>query len=191
MPAKRHEAKIFIISAPSGSGKTTLCRKLIRDKKDLFRSVSVTTRRPRPAERNGKDYHFITKARFKEMIKDKAFLEYEDNFGNFYGTPREPVDKAIGEGRDVLLSIDVKGAMKVKRAYPDKSALIFILPPSMAVLKRRLHLRMADAKAAMAKRLKIAEREMSYKGRYDYRIVNDNLETAYRKLKGIIREEQR
>ncbi|MCM8761131.1 MAG: guanylate kinase, partial [Candidatus Omnitrophica bacterium] len=118
---KNGRAKLFVISAPSGTGKTTLCNKLLRDGLGLVNSVSMTTRKPRPGEKEGVDYYFVTRKRFEDMISKKGFLEYEENFGNLYGTPRDFVEKNLKKGRNVLLSIDVKGAMKVRRAYPARS----------------------------------------------------------------------
>lgn len=183
------KAKLFIISAPSGSGKTTLCRKLLASGLDLADSVSMTTRLPRPGEKNGGDYIFVTDAHFKREINKGGFLEYEENFGHLYGTPKAFVEKNIRKGTSVLLNIDVKGAMKVKRAYPSASVLIFILPPSIKELKKRLHLRKSDSAQVIARRLAIARKEMSYKKRYDYMIVNDRIPEAYRKLKSVIEKE--
>lgn len=183
------KAKLFIVSAPSGSGKTTLCRKLLGSGLGLADSVSMTTRPPRPGEKNGEDYIFVTDAHFRREIKRGGFLEYEENFGHLYGTPKDFIIKNIRKSTSVLLSIDVKGAMKVKRAYPAACKLIFILPPSVKELKKRLHLRKSDSAEVIAKRLSIAKKEMSYKKRYDYRIVNDHIPQAYKKLKDIIKKE--
>jgi len=183
------KAKLFIISAPSGSGKTTLCRKLLSSGLDLADSISMTTRPPRPGEKNGEDYIFVTDEYFRREIKKGGFLEYEENFGHLYGTPRAFVEKNIRKGTSVLLNIDVKGAMKVARAYPAASRLIFILPPSIKELKKRLHLRKADSAQVIAKRLAIARSEMKYKKRYDYAIVNDHIPRAYKKLKEVIEKE--
>ncbi|MFA5146507.1 MAG: guanylate kinase [Candidatus Omnitrophota bacterium] len=180
---------LFIISAPSGSGKTTLCKKLLADGLDLVPSVSVTTRPPRPGEKNGADYHFIKNGKFKELIRHGGFLEHEENFGNLYGTPKKFIKDALDKGKSVVLSIDVKGAMKVRGAYPKNSVMIFILPPSMRILKKRLRERMSDGEETMAVRLRLARKEMACKDRYDYRVVNDELHTAYRKLKNIIKRE--
>lgn len=183
-------ARLFIVSAPSGCGKTTLCNKLLEDGVGgLVDSVSMTTRPPRAEEKNGIDYHFVSKRRFQEMIKRRAFLEYESNFGYLYGTPKKFIENNLKKGRSVLLSIDVKGAMKVKRVYAPVSVLIFILPPSFAALKKRLHKRMSEDSAAMSKRLSAAKREMDYKNRYDYKVINNRLNSAYRKLKNIITKE--
>jgi len=183
------KAKLFIISAPSGSGKTTLCRKLLASGLGIADSVSMTTRSPRPGEKNGDDYIFVTDARFRREIKKGGFLEYEENFGHLYGTPRAFIEKNIRQGTSVLLNIDVKGAMKVARAYPAASILIFILPPSIKELKKRLHLRKADSAEVIARRLALAKKEMLYKKRYDYSIVNKRITEAYKKLENIIKKE--
>ena len=180
------KAKLFIVSAPSGSGKTTLCRKLLASGLGLVDSVSMTTRPPRPGEKDGDDYIFVTDADFKREIKRGGFLEYEENFGHLYGTPKAFIENSIRKGASVLLNVDVKGAMKVRRAYPDVSILIFILPPSIKELKERLNRRRSDSAMVIAKRLAIAKKEIAYKRRYDYRIVNDHIPQAYRKLKNIV-----
>ncbi len=182
-------AKLFVVSAPSGSGKTTLCGKLLRDGIPLKQSVSATTRPPREGEKEGSDYHFVSEKYFRGAIKKNGFLEYEENFGHFYGTPKKFVEDCLKKDEDVLLSIDVKGAMKVKKAYPGQSVLIFILPPSLDALKDRLKLRRSEDSDAMAARLKLAKKEMSYRTKYDYTVVNGRLDTAYKKLKKIVLSE--
>ena len=182
-------AKIFVISAPSGCGKTTLCRRLLGDQLGLVGSVSMTTRRPRPGEINGIDYHFVPEKHFRKMAKAGQFLEYEENFGHLYGTPKKFISDNLKKGINVLLSIDVKGATKVRKAYRSRSVLVFILPPSVAALKKRLVARMSDNSETIATRLANARRELSYKGRYDYRIINDRLDRAYKRLKAIVRSE--
>lgn len=179
-------ARLFVISAPSGCGKTTLCNKLLREKIGLANSVSMTTRQRRPGEKKGIDYRFVSKKRFLEMIKKKEFLEYEDNFGELYGTPKKFIEDNLKKGKSVLLSIDVKGAMKVRKAYPKKSVLIFVLPPSINALKARLRSRMSEDPESIEKRLGVARKELQFKNRYDYSVVNDKLASAYKKLKEII-----
>ncbi|MDP3790463.1 MAG: guanylate kinase [Candidatus Omnitrophota bacterium] len=183
------EGKLFIVSAPSGCGKTTLCKKLLRHKLNLSHSVSVTTRPPRPGEIEGKDYFFVSLEEFRAMAKRKEFLENEENFGYFYGTPKKFVENLLAKGKNVLLSIDVKGAARISALYPGKSVLIFIMPPTLGVLKKRLESRMTDPAHSISNRLKIAKHEIKYKGRYDYVVVNDRLDTACRKLKNIIKKE--
>ena len=179
-------AKLFVVSAPSGCGKTTLCTKLLNDNLGLERSVSMTTRLPRPGERDGVDYRFVSEKYFRRVIKEQGFLEYEENFGCLYGTPKKFIGSELNKGKSVLLSIDVKGAMKVRREYPEESVLIFILPPSLTVLKRRLCGRKSEDRASIMKRLKLANREIAYKDKYDYTVVNDRLDAAYKRLKKII-----
>jgi guanylate kinase len=180
---------LFVVSAPSGCGKTTLCKRLLSDGLGLADSVSMTTRPRRPGERNGVDYRFVGGGRFREMIRKRGFLEYEENFGYLYGTPRKFVKDRLKKGKSVLLSIDVKGAMKVRKAYSASSVLIFLLPPSIAALRKRLKSRRSDPPEVIRRRLGLAEKELSYKQRYDYRIVNDDLDKAYRQLKKIIAAE--
>ena len=182
--AKR-EGKIFIISAPSGSGKTTLCERLIKRVPDVVRSVSMTTRPLRQGEKSGKDYVFITKREFEKHIKRNSLLEWARNFGYYYGTPKKKVLKLLAKGKDVILAIDVKGAMKVKKLYPE-GVFIFVLPPSAIELKKRLKRRKADSTREISKRIKIAERELSYLPRYTYSVVNNNIEKATDKLKAIV-----
>lgn len=179
-------AKLFIISAPSGCGKTTLCNKLLEDGLGLANSVSMTTRKPRRGEERGVDYRFVSESVFKKTAKEKGFLEYEENFGSWYGTPRRFVEENIKKGRPVLLSIDVKGAMKVKKVYRNRNVLIFLIPPSIGELKKRLQSRRADRQEDIARRLGIAKKEIGYKDRYDYVVVNDKLDKAYKRLKKII-----
>lgn len=190
MHSKR-EGKLFIISAPSGCGKTTLCRKLLEGRLNLSHSVSITTRSPRKGEIDGKDYFFIPPEEFRTMAGRKEFLEYEENFGFLYGTPRKFVKELLKEGRNVLLSIDVKGAMKVRRLYPKRSILIFIMPPTLLSLKKRLESRMTDPARSISGRLKIARQEIKYKDKYDYVVINDSLTAAYKKLKDIIISESK
>ncbi|MDO8536279.1 MAG: guanylate kinase [Candidatus Omnitrophota bacterium] len=185
-PKTELKGKIFIVSAPSGCGKTTLCKKLLKDKLKLHQSVSITTRPPRRGERNGTDYFFMSAEEFIRMIDGKELLEYEENFGFLYGTPKKAVEELLKKGKNVLLSIDVKGAMNVRKNYPHSSVLIFVMPPSMDELKKRLESRQADTAKAILNRLKVAKQEVAYKDKYDYIVVNDRLNTAYKKLKDII-----
>lgn len=180
---------IFVVSAPSGCGKTTLCNRLLADGLGLANSVSMTTRKRRPGEKNGVDYRFVTEKRFRQIARKRGFLEYEENFGHLYGTPRRFIEDRLKRSLPVLLSIDVKGAMKVRKAYPRASVLIFLLPPSIAALGKRLKSRSTDSPGVIRRRLGLAKKELSYKSRYDHRIVNDNLEKAYRRLKLVVAAE--
>lgn len=183
------KGRIFVISAPSGSGKTTIEKRVLESIKDLFSSVSLTTRSPRPGEKHKKDYHYVSRPLFEKEIKKQALLEWEENFGYLYGTPKNFVLKKIKEGKDILLSIDVKGARHIKRKFPE-SVLIFIKPPSFKELTRRLKSRNTDNEAEISKRLKLAEKELRSAGRYDYVVVNNKLEDAVRRVVSIIKKER-
>lgn len=188
MTAKTHmkrKGKIFIISSPSGGGKTTVCNILKKQHLDIKFSVSATTRNPRAGEKNDKDYIFLTKPEFIARLRKRGFLEWANNYGNLYGTPRDFVKKNIVRGKDVVLSIDVKGAMQVKKVVRD-AVLIFILPPSMGVLKKRLKSRNTEGARTFNKRMKVARKELTYLKKYNYVIVNDSLAKAVEALKAII-----
>lgn len=179
------EGTLFVISAPSGAGKSTLCRELLRRFKDIKLSVSYTTRPPRKGEINDVHYTFISRKKFKNMITSGKFAEWAMVHGNLYGTSVDRLKKLSKEGYDILLDIDVQGAMQVKNSCKN-AGYIFILPPSMEVLKRRLMKRKTDSKEAVALRLERAKDEiLSYK-EYDYVIINNKLEQAYRELESLI-----
>ena len=187
------KGKLFVISAPSGSGKTTLCEALIRSprgRRNLVRSISATTRKPRRGEHQGKDYFFISKREFLKKRKAGQFLEWAKVLDSFYGTPRDFVEKHINQGSDVLLSIDVQGALKVKRKAK-RAVLIFILPPSLRELERRLKRRSTEGKAEITKRLNLAREEMSFMKEYNYVVLNDKIEHALTRLKEVVRSERR
>ncbi|MCX5716464.1 MAG: guanylate kinase [Candidatus Omnitrophica bacterium] len=181
--------KVFIISSPSGGGKTTLAKRLLASGLGLVQSISMTTRPKRPGEKNGRDYYFATAAQFKKGIWQNKFLEWTKTYGWHYGTPKKYVAGLLSKGKNPLLIIDVKGAMKVKKAFGERAVLIFVAPPSIAELKKRLKKRAADDKKEIAKRLRIAKRELSYIKRYDHCVVNDSVKPAVSKLKSIIRAE--
>ena len=176
---------LFIISAPSGSGKTTLCTRLVESVDSLYRSISMTTRAPRPGEKDGIDYIFIEKQEFIKRQKKNEFLEWAKVFGEYYGTPKKHITHMLKRGSDVLLSIDVQGAMKIKRLKLD-AVYIFILPPSIAMLKERLINRSTDSKKAIRERLNVSKKEISCSQKYDYVIVNNRLEPALNNLRAII-----
>jgi len=186
----KKNGKVFVVSAPSGSGKTTLCRGLLKAGAGLYPSVSATTRPKRPGEINGKDYYFMSKADFQRWIKQDKFLEWTRTYGWYYGTPKKFVGELLKKGHDVLLSIDVKGAMKIKRLYPG-SVMIFIKPPSLRELKERLKGRKSDDTKEIKKRLRIVNKEMAFAGRYDYIVVNDSITKAVDALKAIVVAERR
>lgn len=168
---------LFIVSAPSGAGKTTLCRALLETYGDIRYSVSYTTRKPRSGEVDGKDYFFISKDRFVEKISEGAWAEWAEVHGNYYGTSSEFLRDNLAAGRDMLLDIDVQGAENILKTFPE-SVAIFIMAPSMDVLRERLTQRGTDNSDDIKKRLENAEKEISKKGMYTYVIVNDDLETA-------------
>lgn len=176
---------LFIISAPSGAGKTTLVKAVLDRFKDMVYSVSYTTRKPRNGEKNGADYYFIEKKGFKKKIKQKLWAEWANVHGNYYGTSAEFLDRCVLSGQNVLLDIDVQGTIQLLERYPD-SITIFIAPPSLAILKKRLEKRGTDSKDAIEKRLLNSEKEMAQKHLYRYVIVNDQLSLAVDTLVDII-----
>lgn len=184
----RREGQIFILSAPSGAGKTTLVNRLLRCVRGVVRSVSMTTRPPRPGERRGRDYHFVTRARFAATRRQGGLLESATVHGAWYGTPVAPVKRTLRAGRDVLLSIDVQGATQVVRRLP--CVRIFILPPSMNSLRRRLEHRRTESPAQIRARLALARRELQAVPQYDYVVVNDELRQAVAQLHAILTAER-
>lgn len=176
---------LFIISAPSGSGKTTLINRLVDSLGSLSRSISMTTRPPRVGERDGMDYIFIEKDEFLRRRNKGEFLEWAKVFDEYYGTPRKHIKHLAAKGQDVILNIDVQGAMKIKRLGM-RSVFIFILPPSTEMLKERLTNRSTDSKKVIRERLKFAKKEMSFVFKYDYAVVNSKLEMALENLRSIV-----
>ncbi len=180
--------KIFIISGPSGSGKTTLYKRLLKNpslKRRLSKAVSVTTRLRRHNEKAGRDYEFVSKKDFLELKKNRQLLESQNVFGYLYGTSKSNVEAILKAGRDCLLVVDVKGEREIKKIFPG-AVSIFILPPSATILKQRLKGRSTEGERDLQKRLLIAREEIRQSQRYDYRIVNNNLNTALKKLKPVI-----
>ncbi len=182
---------MLILSSPSGAGKTTITRMLLQDKTtDLTLSVSVTTRERRQSEVDGIHYHFITPKQFERLRKEGDLLEFAEVHGNFYGTPRSPVEAVLAKGSDMLFDIDYQGTQQVKAKAGIDVVTVFILPPSMAELQHRLERRNEDAPETIAKRLTNARNEISRWGMYDYVIVNDDLERAYKDVLAILRAER-
>ncbi|MEM9599547.1 MAG: guanylate kinase [Pseudomonadota bacterium] len=181
---------MIVLSSPSGAGKTTLTRRLLADNTDMVMSVSATTRAPRPGEVDGQDYYFIDKPRFSAMIDADDFLEHARVFDNYYGTPSGPVFDALEQGRDVLFDIDWQGAQQLTQAASDDLVKIFILPPSLRELEKRLRSRAQDSDDIIAKRMSKSEAEISHWADYDYVIVNDDVEDALRKLQTIVDSER-
>tara|TARA_B110000438_G_scaffold111823_1_gene109731 strand:+ start:215 stop:793 length:579 start_codon:yes stop_codon:yes gene_type:complete len=178
---------LIIISAPSGSGKTTICKYLQKLDSSINFSVSCTTRQKRENEVEGKDYFFTTNTKFEEKIKDGEFVEWEQIHGDFYyGTLKSTLDEIINKDKTILLELDVKGAMSVKKLYPKKSLSIFIEPPSVEDLKLRLQKRGADDNERIVKRLGRLDSELAYKSNFDYHVINDDLDQAVKEIMNII-----
>lgn len=189
-PAIARRGVLLVLSSPSGAGKTTLSRVLLDGDCGIRLSISVTTRKPRPGEEDGKDYIFVDEARFETMRKKGDLLEWAKVFGNSYGTPRAPVEAAIARGEDVLFDIDWQGAQQLSEKMAGDLVRVFILPPSGAVLETRLRGRAQDPPEIVAKRMAEASSEISHWAEYDYVIVNADLETSISGLKSILAAER-
>lgn len=181
----KKKGNIFVVSAPSGCGKTTIVERVMEEMPGIKRSVSATTRKPRPGEKNGTDYFFISEREFKDWVEKGKFLEWARTFGYYYGTPIHEAEKAVAGGDDLVLTIDVKGGAQVKKRLK-KSVLIFIAPPDMKTLRERLMKRGTDSEKEIKKRLLVAEKEMARSKDYDFVVVNDDLGKAVAQIKDII-----
>ncbi len=181
---------MLVLSSPSGAGKTTLSRQLLDNDKQIQLSVSCTTRRKRPGEREGVDYRFVDTATFRGMIERKEFLEYAEVFANYYGTPKAPVDEALAGGRDVLFDIDWQGTQQLRDKGRADLVTVFILPPSTRDLEKRLLTRAQDPKEIVAQRMAKAADEMSHWAEYDYVVVNSDIGTSLTNLKAILTAER-
>ena len=179
------KGKTFIISGPSGVGKGTIVKALLAERDDIYLSISATTREPREGEQDGVHYHFIDVARFRDLIEEDAFLEYAEYVGNFYGTPKRFVDKAMDRGQDVILEIDVQGAMQVSAKRPD-AIKIFVVPPSWEALEQRLRDRGTDSEEKLQKRLVRAKVELQAAESYQYMVINDTVEQAVEEVRAIM-----
>lgn len=177
---------MLVISSPSGAGKSTIARNLLAAFPDLTLSVSVTTRPKRGSEINGTHYHFISEREFKRLIETDALLEYAEVHGNFYGTPRDPAELAMREGRDMLFDIDWQGGRQLMDKARADVVSVFILPPSMEELKKRLVRRAEDSDEIIAKRLQNALEEIPHWNEYDYVVINEDLETAFQQVRSIL-----
>ncbi len=184
----KEKGKLFTFSAPSGAGKTTIIKKILQEHPEFDFSISATTREKRSTEINGKDYFFLSENDFKEKIKNDEFLEWNKHFDYYYGTLKEFVFEKIDKGVSLILEVDVKGAVNIKRAYPD-SVLIFISPPSIEELKIRLLNRKTESEEDFEKRIKRAEMELNYRKKFDYNVYNYNLEDAKNEVNEIIKRE--
>ncbi|MBQ8171070.1 MAG: guanylate kinase [Oscillospiraceae bacterium] len=180
---------LFVVSAPAGCGKDTILEQVLAKTENVGYSVSATTRAPRPGEVDGVHYHFHTRESFEQMIKDGAVLEYTEYIGNYYGTPRKAVEDMLAQGKDVILKIEVEGAMNIKKLFPE-CCLVFILPPSMAELERRLRKRGTEDEETILRRTAQARNEIGTAVNYDYFVVNDALEEAVDDLIAVIRAEK-
>ncbi|MBE6969615.1 MAG: guanylate kinase [Ruminococcaceae bacterium] len=177
--------KLLVLSGPSGCGKGTVLRALMDGREDMAFSVSATTRAPRPGEVDGREYYFVSRERFMEMVERGELLEHAEFVGNCYGTPKAPVLQQLEAGRHVLLDIEVQGAAQVKKAMPE-AVLVFLAPPSLAELERRLRGRGTETEEKIQQRLKTAEYEMSLVGEYDYTVVNDVVTRAAAEVAAIL-----
>lgn len=189
-PSVARRGILFVMSSPSGAGKTTLTRKLLADDSNIALSVSVTTRPPRPGEVDGKDYHFISKPQFEQMVARRELLEWAKVFDNFYGTPKAPVEKAISNGRDVLFDIDWQGTQQLAQSMADDLVRVFILPPDAETLRDRLIARKQDSAVVVAKRMAKAPDEISHWAEYDYVVVNADLAAAHQDVLAILKAER-
>jgi guanylate kinase len=177
---------LFVVSAPSGAGKTTIIKRVLESTPQLALSVSHTSRLPRKGEREAEDYHFISAEEFKYKINNGDFLEWAKVHGNYYGTSKEQINRLSNDGKLVLLDIDVQGALQIKEHNEMRSLYIFIVPPSLEELQKRLENRQTETQESIALRIENAKTELSYKDRYDYVVINDDLKRAVNAFKEII-----
>lgn len=190
MSAPQRKPVVYIISAPSGSGKSTLVNEILKSVTDLEFSISYTTRPPRGSEINGRQYYFISRPAFEQMIREDKFLEHAEVFGtHYYGTARSFLQEAEKKGRDLLLDIDVQGAEQIQQKLPDATS-IFILPPDRKTLEERLRKRSEDREEVIQRRLRTARREIENYTRYNYILINDQLEESIKRLRAIVRGER-
>ncbi len=180
---------LIVVSGPSGAGKGTICKQLLKQNEDIKLSISATTRKPRVGEIEGVNYFFIEPGTFETMIENSEFLEHAYVYGNYYGTPKKYVLDKLNEGNDILLEIDIQGALKVKEIYPD-GVFIFILPPSMDELKNRITKRGTESAEAITQRFQSAYDEIQYVFKYDYAVLNDEIDLATKKIESIINAEK-
>jgi guanylate kinase len=185
MSSERFRGLLLVVSSPSGAGKTTLCNRLRQEFPKIGFSVSYTTRQPRPGETDGVEYNFVTASRFQEMAAADEFAEYAMVHGNMYGTAARQVSTALEQGRDLLFDIDFQGGRQLRNRFRHEVVLVFILPPSLRELERRLRRRATDADEVIAQRLKVARSELAHYDEYDYLIVNDDFDKAYDALRAV------
>lgn len=186
----KSEGVLLVLSSPSGAGKTTISAKLLERSTNLVRSVSMTTRRPRSGEINGKDYFFVTKEKFHELCEAGQMLEYAKVFENFYGIPKDFIEQNLSSGISVLLSIDWQGAFHLFNLMRKKVVSVFILPPSMEELRLRLQKRNSDDASEIERRLAEAQKEISKRDKYDYVIINDDIDKSVEEISSILNKER-
>ncbi len=180
--------RLIVLSAPSGSGKTTIARAMLQKYPGMLFSVSATTRSPRAGEVDGRDYFFLSKDVFRQRVDEGDLVEWEEIYGNYYGTLKSEVDRALRRGKIMLFDVDVKGALSIKRVYPDDSILIFIKPPSFEVLRQRLMNRKTEDEATIQRRLERVPMELEKGNQFDWQVINDDLRVAIDNVNKIIRQ---
>ena len=180
---------LIVISGPSGAGKGTICKALLEKHKDIYLSVSATTRDPRQGEVDGVNYYFMTKEEFKNKVEEDDFLEWAEVYGNYYGTPKSKVEEMLESGKNVILEIDIQGALRVKENCGEDGVFIFILPPSMKELKQRIINRGSETPESLMKRFTSAYKEINYISKYNYGVVNDTVDAAVEKIEHILAAE--
>ena len=185
----KNKGVLIVISGPSGAGKGTICKALLEKHKDIHLSVSATTRQPRQGEVHGINYHFLDKDEFLKRVEDNDFLEWAEVYGNYYGTPKSNVQEILDSGKDVILEIDIQGALKVKE-NTEEGVFIFILPPSMEELKQRIINRGSETPESLMRRFNSAYQEINYISKYNYAVVNDTVENAVNKIENILSAEK-
>jgi len=186
---KKFRKQFLALAAPSGGGKTTLCGKLLEKYPHLSLSISFTTRLPRGSEKDGVEYNFVSTAEFEKLIREKKLLEYAEVHGNYYGTSKDFLEKQCASGKVVVLDIDVQGVDSLRAAFGDRCVSIFILPPDIATLEKRLRQRSTDSEDKIQQRLKNAVTEMARAKDFDYQVVNENLDESFAKLCSIVEQE--
>ena len=186
---KKKDGDLIVISGPSGAGKDTICNKLVNESDNVWISISMTSRNPRGNEVEGKDYFFVTEEEFERKIAENVFLEYASYNNHYYGTPKDKIEEYLSKGIDVILVIDIQGALSIKKILPS-ALFIFIMPPDMATLKRRLIDRKTETRDKVINRFKTAYNEINNYKKYNYVVVNDEVDKAVNKVKSIIQAEK-